>query len=213
MKKSPSFRAFLLIGGLSLTFLLGPSGLSQSAAKQMPQEEAAESLSPIQEIYEADQKARQSQPASMADANLLLQGDRIRRQEARRLLDQGLLQTGTDFEKAAVILQHGSEPTDYLLAHVLAIVAVARGDSNAVWITAATLDRYLDSVKRPQVFGTQFHRHTAESWTQEPYDRNLVPDSLLTQLGIPAKSAQHKHLLDLIRLGNHDLNRQDPKKP
>jgi len=35
---------------------------------------------------------------------------------------------------------------DYLLAHVLASVAVAKGDSKSLWISAASLDRYLQLI-------------------------------------------------------------------
>lgn len=82
--------------------------------------------------------------------------DAARRKRARRLLEQGALQTGADFHDAAFIFQHGNQPEDYLLAHVLAIAAVAKGEPRGRWIAAATLDRYLLSIGQPQVFGTQY---------------------------------------------------------
>jgi len=36
------------------------------------------------------------------------------------------------------------------------LVAAAKGDQGAAWIAAATLDRYLQSVRQPQIYGTQF---------------------------------------------------------
>lgn len=65
------------------------------------------------------------------------------------MLEAGALKTGEDFEDASVIFQHGDNPQDYLLAHVLAMAAMTKGDANARWIAAATLDRYLQSVKQP----------------------------------------------------------------
>ena len=47
------------------------------------------------------------------------------------------------------------------MAHTLAMVAVARGDADARWIGAATLDRYLQAIGRPQVYRT--HSGTAST--------------------------------------------------
>ena len=38
----------------------------------------------------------------------------------------------------------------------LALAAMEKGDAAARWIAAATLDRYLQKVQQPQVFGTQY---------------------------------------------------------
>ncbi|MBZ5492796.1 MAG: hypothetical protein LAO76_17875 [Acidobacteriia bacterium] len=82
--------------------------------------------------------------------------DIVRRQRASQLLNQGVLQTGEDFHDAAFIFQHGNKAEDYLLAHVLAMLAVSKGDPHGRWIAAATLDRYLQAIGQPQVFGTQY---------------------------------------------------------
>lgn len=82
--------------------------------------------------------------------------DSARRKRTHRLLEQGALQTGADFHDAAFIFQHGDQPEDYLLAHVLAMAAVAKGEPRGRWIAAATLDRYLHSIGQPQIFGTQY---------------------------------------------------------
>jgi hypothetical protein len=82
--------------------------------------------------------------------------DIVRRQRASQLLNQGVLQTGEDFYDAAFIFQHGNKAEDYLLAHVLAMLAVSKGDPHGRWIAAATLDRYLQAIGQPQVFGTQY---------------------------------------------------------
>ena len=56
-----------------------------------------------------------------------------------------------------MIFQHGTKPEDYLLAHVLATAALRKGGAPlAPGLVAATLDRYLQSIGQPQVFGTQF---------------------------------------------------------
>ena len=118
---------------------------------------------------------------SEADIKELTDTDKERRDRMRQIIDAGGLKTGEDYHDAAFIFQHGDAPEDYLLAHILAMVGVAKGNLESRWIGAATLDRYLQSLKQKQVFGTQYFQSGASPYTQEPYDRKLrksrLPDS------------------------------------
>jgi hypothetical protein len=103
-------------------------------------------------------------------------------------LPLGELRSSEDYHDAAFIFQHGTSPDDFLLAHVLATTAVSLGDAASRWIVAATLDRYLQSIKRSQVFGTQyFQEDSPKPWTQESYDRDLLPDALRVIFGVPTR--------------------------
>lgn len=146
----------------------------------------------MQRIFEADQKDRQPGVGKI-DWGVVQKADAARREETRKLLLDGKLHTGEDFERAAFVFQHGDTPDDYLLAHTLAMVAVARGQSGALWIEAATLDRYLNSIHQPQIYGTQFNFKPNEPTTQDPYNRGLVPDALRRSLGVPSQAAQEEH--------------------
>lgn len=134
-------------------------------------------------IYDADQSDRQSPHVNW---NTVSAADAKRRAEVRTLLDAGKLHTGEDFREAAFIFQHGDKAGDYLLAHVLAMAAMSKGDPTAAWIAAATLDRYLQAAGKAQIFGTQFvlkrdgGKATAPS---QPYDSKLLPPALLGQFG------------------------------
>jgi hypothetical protein len=108
----------------------------------------------------------------------------------RELLKDGKLHTGEDFEHAAFIFQHSGTPDDYLLAHTLAMVAVARGRTSALWIGAATLDRYLLNIQQPQIYGTQYQWKNNDPTTQEPYHRELISDALRRALGVPPLAEQ-----------------------
>jgi len=138
-------------------------------------------------LFAADQAARRGEAVDWAAVG---RDDVVRRERTRALLATGALRSGTDFFHAAFIFQHGDKPDDYLLAHTLAVVATARGRSDATWIAAATLDRYLMSIKRPQIFGTQFQTAPGEATSQEPYDRALVSDALRQALGVPPLAQQ-----------------------
>lgn len=142
-------------------------------------------------IYDEDQRVRMT---DNIDWKVVSSDDAKRRDRTRALLTSGALHTGEDFEHAAFVFQHGDSPTDYLLAHTLAMVAVTKGQPTAIWIAAATLDRYLQKVGQKQIFGTQFLSDPKNAWTQEPYDHALVSDSLRGQVGVPPVKLQEEQL-------------------
>ncbi len=107
------------------------------------------------------------------------------------------LQSGDDFYHAAFLLQHGAAPDDYLKAHLLAMVAIARGKPGATWIASATLDRYLQSIGKPQLLGTQFSLSPNTAASQEPYNRALVPDAMRKALRVPSIAEQEKQRLEM----------------
>jgi hypothetical protein len=72
------------------------------------------------------------------------------------------------------------------------MVAVATGQSSAIWIASATLDRYLNSIHQPQIYGTQFYTKLKEPATQEPYNRTLISDALRRQLSVPSQAEQEE---------------------
>jgi hypothetical protein len=150
----------------------------------------------LAEIYEADQAARQSMASFTANAAQIDKDDAVRRGQVRALLEKGELRAGEDFRLAAQIFQHGAEPRDFLFAHTLALVALAKGDRSASWIASATLDRYLWSIGKPQIFGTGF---TADGSSQGPFDRDLVSDAIRRELNVPALAEQRQAMEQLLR--------------
>jgi hypothetical protein len=142
-------------------------------------------------IYDEDQSVR---AGGHIDWQVVGRSDAGRRDQTRKLLSAGALHTGKDFEEAAFVFQHGDSAPDFLLAHTLAMVAVTKGDPPAIWIAAATLDRYLEHVAQKQIFGTQFNIDPSKKWTQEPYDREMVSDALRLQLGVPSLAVQAEQL-------------------
>jgi hypothetical protein len=148
-------------------------------------------------IFDADQKAREStKTLTDEDWKLIGKQDDERRAQTKKLLGTGQLHTGKDFLEAALVFQHGGLPEEYLLAHTLAVVSVAKGEPGAAWLSAATLDRYLQSIGRPQIYGTQFRVKTTDLYTQEPYERGIVSDAVRHQLGVPSMARQEDQLKD-----------------
>lgn len=144
-------------------------------------------------IFDADQAAR-ADPASI-DWKQVSPADTVRRRRTQALLDLGLLSSGDDFYHAAYVFQHGDAPDDFLKAHALAVIAIARGRRDATWIAAATLDRYLQQIGQPQIYGTQFNRPGTQ-FTQDPYNRALLSDTVRRASHVPPLADQERQRHD-----------------
>ena len=144
-------------------------------------------------IFDADQADRKLGPA--IDWKIVAPADQRRRARTQELLDSGALRSGDDFYHAAFVFQHGSEPADYLKAHALAVIAAARGKPSATWIAAATLDRYLQSIGQPQVYGTQFST-VGKKTSQGSFDRDLLSDAIRRATRVPPLTEQETQRLE-----------------
>ena len=168
------------------------AGLLRSSA-----ENSKEQGSEVHQLFLADQSDREKFKGvigSATEMQKIKQRDRQRQTRVRKLLVSGALKTGEDYRDAAFIFQHGDQPDDYLLAHTLAMASVAKGDQEGRWIAAATLDRYLQALKKPQIFGTQYSKQGTKAYTQEPFNRHLVTDDLREALCVPRRDQQQKDL-------------------
>jgi hypothetical protein len=189
----------LMLASLLAALCLGSIGLSAQTTAQHP------AASRVHQLEVEDQSEN---PGNTSAEEYYRHGD-ARRAEIRNLLAEGKITSGEDFSDAALIFQHGQTPDDFLFAHVLAVEGLIRGGSADKWIVAATLDRYLQSVNRPQVFGTQYPGDKAAGntpkpqvdphvlniqRTQQPYDPRLLPDSMRQDFCVPDVSQQEKNL-------------------
>ena len=174
----------------SLTITYVAIGLAILATAQ----QASTPVNEVHQLYTQDQADRGVGPAKSLPWEHIDPRDRSRRIRVHELLESNQLKTAEDFHDAAFIYQHGHDPEDYLLAHVLAMVAVQKGDTKSFWISAATLDRYLQTVGQPQVFGTQYNNHDDSPYTQAPYNRDLVPDQLRALFCVPDTEQQRKNV-------------------
>jgi hypothetical protein len=122
--------------------------------------------------------------------------DAERQAKVRALLAEGKVNTGREYYFAALIFQHSETSENLLLAHILAVTSVAKGDESGGWLSAATLDRYLWSIKHPQVFGTQYQTGADNKGTMEPYDRAAISDKIRAAWGVDLLDQQQKNLND-----------------
>jgi hypothetical protein len=198
-----SWYSHSLLAAVILALL--PIGIRSNAAEPTDSVE-------LMQIYEADQKDREA-PVSGVDWKVVGPRDASRRKRVRELIDQSAVGTGKDYERAAMVFQHGDTPEDILFAHVLAVTALGKGNAGAQWLAAASLDRYLHRLKQPQIFGTQFTNKDVsrqDGWTMEPYNRGLLAPSLLDANCVPHREHQAE-MLNAIRRGEEPPDPQ--RKP
>ncbi|MGH9777508.1 MAG: hypothetical protein ACRD5I_03780 [Candidatus Acidiferrales bacterium] len=151
------------------------------------------SVSPAEELkalYQADQADRDSDWSKLSrqEFEALQARDRQRRERVQEIVRAQQLDTADDYFHAAMILQHGDAPEHYLLAHVLANVAAFKGHKQGRSLSAATLDRYLASIKQNQFFGTQFFAEASLSFQDmklHPPLNGLVTEALRNEFHVP----------------------------
>lgn len=176
----------------------GPLALPRHAlpptncAKVEPPRNAAGDNQEVIDLFDADQSERralrQASAEEMQDAaKALFLADIKRRTRTTVLLRCGALTTAADYYGAAFIFQHGDHPDDYLRAHALAMAAMKLGHPKASWIAAATLDRYLLNIGKPQIFATQFSGSPGDDgrfvYDLDILDAELVGDAVRVELG------------------------------
>ena len=173
---------------LSLLTLRSYGQNTPSATPPSPVQDNAD----LTEMYNIDQKAREGDHIDWAK---LSKDDEQRRMDLRTMLAMGQVRTGKDYFHAAMVFQHGQNPDDYLLAHVLAMDAVAMGSKEARWLSAATLDRYLLSIWQPQVFGTQFYGgYGSGAMTHDRLNPTIVSDPMRGATCVTSSTQQDKVL-------------------
>lgn len=184
------FIRFALIGTISLFSLPGVA-----VAQSMRSQEGMRPMNAEMRALIAEDDLEQKDPLHM-DFEKTAVADSARRGRVKTLLAEGKLVNGGDYRVAAFIFQHGTTTNDYLLAHVLANVAISKGDRSALWISNATLDRYLMTIGQKQILGTQFVQENGPDrpFTQGGYDRDLIPDTVRNSLSVRTLSEQTAYL-------------------
>lgn len=185
-------RKLLLLLFLALILVAAPSHAQTPAATS----------DELAKLYAADQADRDPDWSKLSpqEFEALQARDRQRRERVQEIVRAQQLDTADDYIHAAMILQHGNEPQHFLLAHVLASVAAFKGHKTGKWLSAATLDRYLASLKQDQFFGTQFFAEGSLSFQDmklHPPLNGLVTEALQKEFNVPPPEETLKHIKEL----------------
>jgi hypothetical protein len=107
-------------------------------------------------LYEEDQSDRMPKDGKAIDWAVVAPRDKKRLNRVREVYEESKLITGADYYHVAMVLQHSNKASDHLLAHELCVVAIGKGEERAKWLAAASEDRFLMNIDRPQRFATQY---------------------------------------------------------
>jgi hypothetical protein len=190
MKNLNCFRMFLAATVVSLVF---PTRLLvQTPQLDNPSKE-------LEKLYIADQS--DSRPnGTPEEAQATEARAKKRREQVSAILAKGGVQSAEDYIRAAVVFQHSIVPEDHLMAHILATIAGYKGHKRARWLSAAALDAYLQSVERPQIFGTVYLR----DGQRKPFDKIFLSDPLREGFCVPPLAEQEKNV-EMLKQGGSPM--------
>ena len=155
-----TIRVLLALNLLVLTaILLHQSAIRLQAAAQSSPNAKNKDNPELVRLMDEDQADRTPRAGQSIDWKVVGPRDEARLKRVKEIYSQNQLFTGNDYSNAALILQHSNTPEDYLLAHELCVVAISKKGSKESGIeslAAASEDRFLMSIGRPQRFGTQY---------------------------------------------------------
>jgi hypothetical protein len=143
----------LALWGIALRPLL----ILNPAQAQSPATKLPEDNKELKRLCAEDQSDRTPPEGKPIDWVVVGPRDKARLKRVKEIYAQNLLQTADDYDCAATVLIHGDAPEDVLLAHEFWVVAISKGknDQDTLSFAAASEDRYLMKIGRPQRFGTQ----------------------------------------------------------
>lgn len=164
-----------------LIFASTPIGNAQPGGQP-----AAQDNSELRRMYDEDQSDRRPPEGTTIDWPAVAERDRAREARVKELYSSSILKTGPDYYHAAMVLMHSNDPASHLLAHELAIVAAIKGVEKAKWLIAASEDRFLMNMGRPQRFGTQYRSLSPEEPMKLHDIDGVVTDAFRQELNVPS---------------------------
>jgi hypothetical protein len=188
MKKTVQAAAVAAAVVLAWELCLRPTLTPLASGKPAAKEKDSEELSKLHEEDQADRKPKGGKPIDWAAVG---PRDKARLARVKELYRAGKLQTGADYYHAAMLHQHSLEPADHLLAHELCVVAIGKGDKRARWLAAASEDRFLMNIGRPQRFGTQFQASGGGPFRLHKVEEG-VTDALRKEFAVPTLEESKK---------------------
>ncbi|MDF1695563.1 MAG: tetratricopeptide repeat protein [Saprospiraceae bacterium] len=143
-------------------------------------------------VYQ-DQMERSSH---LIDTSSTIQNDSIRRQTVYNFMKNNTLKTSNDYQNAALILQHGKDSSDFRQAVELMEKSIALNPYADKWLLAATTDRYLLSIGKKQIYGTQYQklRNKESKWQIMDIDPTQITDAQRAEYGVETWARQQEKM-------------------
>ncbi len=119
----------------------------------------------LKKLFEADIHDRDNwEKMSRKQLEMMRMRDQVRRIRVSEIFAEGCFKTSDDYAEAALIYQHGEVPDHFYQAFIWSNRAVALGDKDQKQMVALTIDRYLVSIGKKQLFGSQAFASQATNW-------------------------------------------------
>ena len=142
----------------------------------------------LKELCDADQSDRNNWLAGNGNWETVEPRDKARLKRIEELYEQGLVKSAEDMLHAALIFQHGDSPEHYRRAMELSKKSMEMGNEEGKILYPKAEDRYLLSIGKPQVWGTQYRKRVGGSFDDvelvEPFDREAKTDEERKEFGI-----------------------------
>jgi len=177
---NPITLIFVALLGIIIGRHVGPQSLWAESTAISDDKDNSE----LARLFQEDQADRTTKDGKPIDWKAVEPRDKAREKRVKELYATNGLHTGADYYHVAMVLQHASAPEDYLLAHELCVVAISKGHEDAKWLAAASEDRFLMNIGRPQRFATQF-RSVGNSPMRLYETDQGVTDDLRRALNVP----------------------------
>jgi hypothetical protein len=131
-------------------------------------------------IFQEDQGDRTPEIAMSLGltGETFLERDRRRLRRVREIVEAGGAKVSADYFHAAMVFQHGTTPDEIETAHALAMKAAELKPTHptARWLAAASTDRRLMYLGKPQLYGTQYRRNEGDKWFLYPVDPTVTDE-------------------------------------
>jgi tetratricopeptide (TPR) repeat protein len=147
------------------------------------------------EIYKSDQSDR----TQHIDWNIVQKNDSVREARVYELLDSNKVRSSLDYNNAALIFHHGEDSVAYGMAVKLMKKSIELDSTRNKWFLAVITDRYLLSINKPQIYGTQYIRLDNKIVVREEMDSTKITDAERIEYGVETLAEQREKIKNLNR--------------
>lgn len=147
------------------------------------------------EMFKSDQADR----TNHIDRDIRQKNDSLREARVYELLDSNKMHTSLDYENAALIFHHGEDSVAYGMAVKLMKKSIELDSTRNKWFLAALTDRYLLSINKSQIYGTQYKRLENKVVVREELDSTQITDAERIEYGVETLAEQREKINNLNR--------------
>ena len=147
------------------------------------------------EMFNSDQADR----TNHIGRSIRQKNDSIREARVYELLDSDKVHTSTDYKNAALIFHHGEDSVAYGMAVKLMKKSIELDSTRNKWFLAVITDRYLLSINKPQIYGTQYERLDNNVVVREELDSTKITDAERIEYGVETLAQQREKIKNLNR--------------